>query len=469
MINEINQVLDAVSSFLWGPFALAPILAVAAITFTVANKFIQIRQFGHAVMLTAGKYDDPNEPGTLTHFKALSTALSATVGLGNIAGVAIAIRRGGPGAMFWMWMTGFFGMATKYCCCMLAVKYRKIDPDGNVRGGPMYTIENGLGMKWKPMAVFFSIAVVLSSFGMANLFQNNQVASEFYRTLHIPPVATGVILAFLTYLVIIGGIKRIGEVAGYIVPFMCGIYVIGAMTILFLNYEKVPAALSLIISSAFNGHAAIGGFQGATVWFCLSWGVRRGIFSNEAGLGSAPIAHATAKTNEPVREGIVALLEPFIDTIVVCSMTALVIVITGMWQTDLMDAAGNPLTGATLASEAFAVGLNEVGRYIVTIAIFFFAYSTTLSWSYYGEKGVEYLGGKKWLPPYRYFFVFLVFVGAAMAQYQGASWFLAIINLSDSFNALMAFPNLVSLFLLLPVIMKTTNDYIDRRKKGILP
>jgi len=469
MIHSINEMVGALSNLLWGPYALAPILAICAITFTIATKFIQLRRFGHGVNLLTGKYDDPDDEGALSHFKALATALSATIGLGNIAGVAIAIRAGGPGAVFWMWMTGLFGMATKYCTCMLAMKYRHVDEDGNIRGGPMYFIEEGLGKKWKPLAIFFAVAVIFSSFGMANLFQTNQVASEFYRTFSIKPWMTGLVMATLVYLVIVGGIRRIGEVSGRIVPFMCVVYVLGALGVIFLNIKEVPAALALIVRSAFTGTAAVGGFAGASVWFALSWGMRRGIFSNEAGLGSAPMAHAAAKTKEPVREGLVAMLGPFIDTIVICTMTAVVIIVTGMWKTDATDAAGNLLTGAPLAQEAFTIGLHRFGGYIVTIAIFFFAFSTCLAWSYYGEKAAEYIGGRMLVLPYKIVFVALCFIGAQVAQYEGAEWFNTIINMSDAANAMMALPNLIATVLLLPAVLVLTKDYFDRRASGRLP
>ncbi len=468
-IEQIEQFLGRIAGTLWGPYALAPVLVIFALGFTIATKFIQIRRFGHGVNLVTGRFDDPHDEGSLSHFKALSTALSATIGLGNIAGVAIAIRTGGPGAVFWMWVTGLFGMATKYCTCLLAMKYRRVELDGNIRGGPMYYIEDGLGKKWKPLGIFFAVAVIFSSFGMANLFQTNQVACEFHRTLGIQPWVTGLLIATLVFLVIIGGIRRIGEVAGRIVPLMCVLYVLGAIGVMLLNAKAVPVALALIVKSAFTGTAVVGGFKGAAVWFALSWGIRRGIFSNEAGLGSAPIAHSAAKTKEPVREGLVAMLGPFIDTIVVCTMTATVIIVTGMWKTEGLDAAGNPLTGAALAQQAFTVGLHKYGGYIVTIAVFFFAYSTCLAWSYYGEKAAEYIGGRVLVMPYKLFFVVLCFIGAYMADFKGAAWFDAIINFSDISNALMAVPNLLATLLLLPVVLSLTRDYFDRRERGLLP
>jgi len=467
MIEVINEFLGRVSGAIWSPYTLVPFLVIFAVVFSIATGFIQIRHFFHGIGLLTGKYDTPGEEGALSHFKALATALSATIGLGNIAGVAVAIRTGGPGAVFWMWVTGLFGMATKYCTCLLAHKYRHVDPDGNVRGGPMYFIEKGLGKKWKPLAVFFSVAVILSSFGMANLFQTNQVASEFYRSLAIPPWLTGAVLALLIYLVIIGGIRRIGEVAGRVVPFMFVLYVLGATAVMVINAPEVPGALALIVKSAFTGTSAAGGFAGAAVWFALSWGIRRGIFSNEAGLGSAPIAHAAARTREPVREGLVAMLGPFIDTLLVCTMTAVVIIVTGAWKTEIHDAAGNLLTGAPLAAHAFKLGLHDLGGYLVTVSIFFFAFSTSIAWSYYGEKAAEYLAGRKLVMPYKAAFVITAFIGALMATYKGSAWFSAIINFCDIFNGLMAVPNLIATALLLPVVLSMTGDYFERKKRGL--
>ena len=324
------------SGLVWGwpsvfPLMVALLLVTGLFT-TVTLRFIQMRRLKHSFDVIRGKYDDPSHDGDLSHFQALTTALSATVGIGNIAGVATALHYGGPGALFWMWVTAIFGMAIKYAECTLAIKYRVILPDGSASGGPMYYIEKGLGKSWKPLAVFFAVCAVISSFGSGNSIQAFTVADQMRSDLGVPTWLTGVLSAALVALVILGGIKRIGKVTSKLVPYMAGIYIVGGLLVLVMNFTAIPGVLAEIFSSAFKPAAQIGGFAGGTFMFMLTWGVKRGLFSNESGQGSAPIAHAAAKTDEPVREGVVAMMGPMIDTLIICTITGLVILSTGVWK-----------------------------------------------------------------------------------------------------------------------------------------
>ena len=452
----MEHIIDAIDSFVWGPFTIVLLVGVG-ILITIRVKAIQIRKFPFAWKLLSGKYDDPEEKGEITHFQALSAALSATIGTGNIAGVGTAIAIGGPGALFWMWVTAFVGMATKYAESLLSLHFRDVHKDGSVSGGPMYYLEKGLGQKW--LAILFALFAVIASFGIGNMVQANSVAEPALTYFHVPKLVTGLVIAALVFAVIVGGIKRIGSVASRIVPFMTIFYVVGALIVIFLNIGKIPSAFGTVFHDAFTGTAATGGFAGSVVAQAIRFGVARGVFSNEAGLGSAPIAHGAAKTKYPVREGLVAMLGPFIDTIVVCSMTGLVIILTGAFTQ--VDAAGNSLTGANLTATAFNLGLPGIGQYIVAIGIIFFALSTIISWSYYGDRAMEYLLGSKFIMPYRVLFCLLIPVGATIQL--STVW-----NISDIFNALMAFPNLIGLILLSGTVVKMTKEYFscseDERK-----
>ncbi|NOZ23064.1 MAG: sodium:alanine symporter family protein [Planctomycetes bacterium] len=331
-MDQLNWVLEESASRVWG-IPLIVLLVGTGLVLSVVLKLIQIRKYPLSVGIISGKYDDPEEKGEISHFRALTSALSATIGLGNIAGVAVAISLGGPGALLWMWLTATIGMATKYSTCLLSLKYRTIHEDGTVGGGPMFTIVNGLGAKWKPLAVAFAIFTMAASFGMANMFQANQMANVLHDAFCVPPWITGIAVVIFVSLVIIGGIKRIGAVTSKLVPFMCVVYVVAALTVLVIKASAIPEAIALIFTTAFTGiKPAAGGFAGIVFMTVLQQGMRRGTFSNESGLGSAPIAHAAAKTQEPVREGLVAMMGPFIDTILICSMTALVIITTGTWK-----------------------------------------------------------------------------------------------------------------------------------------
>ncbi|NOZ01927.1 MAG: alanine:cation symporter family protein [Deltaproteobacteria bacterium] len=529
------------------------LLLFTGLFLTVRMGFLQFRRLGHSVRVIMGRYDDPNDEGDVSHFQALSSALSATVGIGNIAGVATAIHYGGPGAVFWLWITGFIGMASKFTECTLAQKYRVIHEDGSASGGPMYYIEKAFGRKWKWLAVTFAVCAIISSFGSGNSIQAFTMADSFRADFGIPNWISGLVSATLVGLVIIGGIKRIGLVASRLVPFMGGLYVVCGLIVVGLNIQALPAAVATIVGSAFSPSGMIGGFAGSTFIFTLTWGVKRGLFSNEAGQGSAPIAHAAAKTEEPVREGVVAMMGPLVDTVVICFMTGLIIVITGTWNekhpdamnftpksaltlvregavvradgvvgpsdlargvvpvrngrlagaaivrnNSIMDdcllsvaghpmngsirinddgrvsftnAAGGPLAGnrivvsgksllngSPLTAMSFKRGLAPLvpfGNYLVTIAVFLFAISTAISWSYYGDRAAVYLFGPRAVLPYRLAFVVMHFLGAMVAL--EVVW-----GFGDAALGLMALPNLFTIMILSGNVKKDSDDYFRR-------
>jgi AGCS family alanine or glycine:cation symporter len=390
--------------------------------------------------------------GEISPFNALMTSLSATIGTGNIAGVATAIALGGPGALFWMWCTALVGMATKYAEAVLAVRFREVDENGNHVGGPMYYIRNGLGAKWAWLGGLFAIFGALAGFGIGNTVQANSVANALSTNegLQIAPWLTGVVMAVLAALVLIGGIRRIAEVAGKLVPFMAVAYLLAGLVVLALYVSDIPSAFALIVTEAFTPTAATGGFAGAAVWLTIQFGVARGIFSNEAGQGSAPIAHASAATDNPVRQGSVAMLGTFIDTIIVCSITGLAIVVTGAWS------SGE--TSSALSSLAFETALPGVGAYVVSLGLAIFAFTTILGWSVYGERCVEYLFGVKSITPFRVIWVLMIPIGAMAQEQLKFVWLVA-----DTLNALMAIPNLVALLLLSPVVFALTKEYFSQR------
>ena len=447
------EFLSQLSGIVWGPYMLV-LLVGTGVFLTIGLGFMPLRKLGYGFrMLWAGRKPVEGE-GDISPFQALMTALSATVGTGNIAGVATAIALGGPGAIFWMWITALVGMATKYGEAVLAVRYRETDSRGRQQGGPMYYIKNGMGERWKWLAGAFALFGTVAAFGIGNTIQANSVADALENNFGVPVMATGAALAVLTALVLIGGIKSIGAVAGKLVPFMALAYVAGAALILLLNIGEVPAALSLIVESAFTGSAATGGFVGAGVMAAIQFGVARGVFSNEAGLGTAPIAHAAAKTDNPVRQGVIGMLGTFIDTIVICTMTALVIITSGAW-TVLDPSSGEAFTGAALTSTAFDGGLPGIGAYIVSLGIALFAYTTLIGWSFYGERCAEYLFGVKVIPFYRVLWIIAIPLGA-MASLKPL-WLLA-----DVMNGLMAIPNLIALLVLSPVVFKITKEYFAK-------
>lgn len=447
-MDRIIELVDWINGLVWGPYMLV-LLVGTGVLLTIMLKGLQFTQLGHSLYLALIKRkDDQAEEGDISNFQALMTALSATVGTGNIAGVATAIAIGGPGAVFWMWITGLVGMATKYGEAVLAVKYRVTSEKGEMSGGPMYYIARGLGWKW--LGVLFAFFASIAAFGIGNMVQSHSVADALYATFGMDKLLVGVILCTLTGLVILGGIKSIGRVTSVLVPVMIVFYVIGALGIIFININLVPAAFALIFKSAFTGSAATGGFAGSTLMMAMRFGIARGVFSNESGLGSAPIAAAAAQTRHPVDQALVSMTQTFIDTLVVCTMTALVIVIFN-WNSGL--------SGAPLTSSAFEMGFAG-GQYIVTIGLVLFAYSTILGWCYYGEKSIEYLLGLKAVTPYR-----VVFTAAVLLGTQAELNF--IWNLADTFNGAMAIPNLIGLIFLSPVIVRETKDYFAKRASGM--
>ena len=443
-METITSILNQLSSFIWGPIMLTLLLGVG-IYLSIGLKFMPWRNIGHGFkLLLSGQAE--KDQGDISPFQALMTALSATIGTGNIAGVATAIFLGGPGAIFWMWVTALFGMATKYGEAVLAVKYREIDSRGKRQGGPMYYIKNGLGKNWKWLGFLFALFGTIAAFGIGNMVQSNSVADALKSNFNVDPTITGVILAILVGLVILGGIKRIGEVAGKLVPIMAVAYIAGSLVVIFANFGNIGEAFALIFSSAFSGTAATGGFAGAAVWAAIRFGVARGVFSNEAGLGSAPIAHAAAQTNDPVRQGMIGMLGTFIDTIIICTMTALVILLTGAWS------SGE--TGASLSTLAYGQGISG-GNYIVTLGLVVFAFTTLLGWSYYGERCAEYIFGVSIIIPYRILWVVAILTGALIKL--NFVWLFA-----DVMNGFMAIPNLIALALLSPVIFKITKEHFGK-------
>ncbi len=450
-MEELTLRLNEISSFIWGPVMLTLLLGVG-VYLSIGLKLMPWRKIGHGFkLLFSGQAD--KDQGEISPFQALMTALSATIGTGNIAGVATAIFLGGPGAVFWMWITALFGMATKYGEAVLAVKYREVDNLGNHVGGPMYYIKNGLGDNWKWLGFLFALFGMVAAFGIGNMVQSNSVADAVKSSFSLDPRVTCIIMAILVGLVILGGIRRIGEVAGKLVPIMAIVYIVGSLIVIFVNIAHIGDAFELIFTSAFSGTAATGGFAGAAVWAAIRFGVARGIFSNEAGLGSAPIAHAAAQTKDPVRQGMIGMLGTFIDTIIVCTMTALVIIMTGAWS------SGE--TGASLSTLAYGSGLPG-GNYIVTFGLIIFAFTTILGWSFYGERCAEFIFGVKIITPYRILWLFAILIGAWPSGENFGEKLNFVWTFSDVMNGLMAVPNLIALALLSPVIFKITKVYVSK-------
>ncbi len=451
-LDLTSLLAERYSGFIWGPYVLIPLLLGVGVIMMFGLRFMPWRKlFPAFAVMWAGRKAAPGHEGELTPWHALMTSLAATVGTGNIVGVATAILLGGPGAVFWMWMTALFGMATKFCEATLAVKYREVTPAGSYVGGPMYYIKNGLGENWKWLATLFAIFGMVASFGIGNLTQANAVTANVVNQSGgaLDPRLVAVILLGLAGVVLIGGVKRIGSVAGTLVPVMAVIYVVGGLIILAVNIDKVPEAFAMIFGSAFTGHAAVGGFAGSTLAAAVRFGVARGLFSNEAGLGSAPIAHATAMVKDPVRQGLLGMLDPFLDTIVVCSISALVILVSGQWMAEGIDGAG------TLTAKAFDVALpGGFGSWLVTIGLVLFAFSTILGWCVYGERCAIYLFGHQAALPFRIIFTLVVPVGA-LAELP------LVWNLADLFNGLMALPNLVALLFLSPVVFRMARRYFE--------
>lgn len=439
----MNDLIRQISDFVWGVPMLV-LLVGTGIWLTIVLRWLQFRKLFTALYLALVKRKEEGESeGDISHFQALMTALSATVGTGNIAGVATAIATGGPGALFWMWITGFFGMATKYAEAVLAVHYRVLDEDGTMSGGPMYYLSRGLGQKW--LGWLFALFASIAAFGIGNMVQSNSIADVIHSTFRVPHGVTGIILMVATAMVILGGIRQIGKVTSFLVPFMILFYMVGGITVLLIYADRIFPALKMIFTYAFTPAAASGGFLGASVQMAMRMGVARGVFSNESGLGSAPIAAAAAQTRHPVTQALVSMTQTFIDTIVVCTITGLVIIVSGLWN------SGD--TGATLTSKAFQAGLpGEWGNLIVAVGLLLFAYSTILGWSYYGEKSIEFILGNKAVKPYR--LVYVIFVGVGAVSKLDLVW-----NLADIFNGLMALPNLIGLLGLTGTIVAVTRDW----------
>lgn len=452
MQNELLNWINTASSYVWGPPMLV-LLVGTGIYLTFLLRGLQFRTLKHSLYLALIKRkEDSHAAGDISHFQALMTALAATVGTGNIAGVATAIASGGPGALFWMWITGLFGMATKYAEAVLAVKYRVVDENGMMSGGPMYYLSRGLKNQrlGKFLGMLFALFAAIAAFGIGNMVQSNSVADAMHGSFGVPHAATGIVLAAATALVILGGIRSIARTASVLVPVMIVLYMLGGLLVLLINWRGIPNIVLYVLSDAFTPSAALGGFAGATVMQGIRYGVARGVFSNESGLGSSPIAAAAAQTKNPVTQALVSMTQTFIDTIVVCSITGFTIIATGVWTTGK--------TGAQLTTAAFSTGLpGESGGLIVAIGLILFAYSTLLGWSYYGEKSVEYLFGVKSIKPYRVVFSIFVAVGA-VAQLQ------LVWSLADLMNGLMAIPNLIGLLALSGVIVAETKKHFSNEK-----
>jgi len=457
-MDKLDQFIANFASFVWG-LPLIILLIGGGLYLLILSKFLPFRYIGHAIQVLRGKYDDPNDPGQISHFQALATALSATVGMGNIAGVAVAISIGGPGAVFWMWVSAIVGMSTKFFTCTLAIMYRGKDSKGELQGGPMYFIMEGLGKSWKPLAIMFSVCGLV---GALPVFNVNQLTQAINDILLIPNgvevglssnLIIGGVLVIITSFVILGGLSRISKIASKLVPTMVLLYFILVIIILAVNIEVVPKYIGLIFTDAFaadyfNGDAMFGGVLGALIIL----GIRRGAFSNEAGIGTAPMAHGAAKTNEPVREGLVAMLGPAIDTLIVCTLTALAILVTGVWQTT--DA-----NGVSLTASAFGDAMPGIGKYLLLICIAIFSISSLFSYSYYGSKCMSFLFGADKKHYYNYFYIGSIILGATTSLSM-------MINLIDGVFALMAIPTMIATIIMAPRVVKEFKAYSKRLKEN---
>ena len=435
------ELLKALDAFVWGP-PLLILLVGTGIYLTIRLGLLQLARLPKAFQLIFTK---DKGHGDVSSFAALCTALAATVGTGNIIGVATAIKVGGPGALFWMWMAAFFGMATKYAEGLLAIKYRTKDANGAVAGGPMHYILLGMGEKWHPLAIFFALAgVLVALLGIGTFTQVNSITESIQNTAQIDPAITAIVLSVFVAIAVFGGLKSISKVSTAVVPFMAIVYILGTLAVILFNIEKIPATLALIFTSAFSPVAAVGGFAGATIRTAIQNGVARGVFSNESGLGSAPIAAAAAKTNEPVEQGLISMTGTFIDTLIICTLTGMTILVTGVWSGDL--------NGVALTQSAFSTVFSHFGSVLLTIFLVLFAFTTILGWNYYGERCFEFLFGVRFIWLYRVVFVFMVLLGGFIEL--DMVWIIA-----DIVNALMALPNLIALLVLSPVVVAETKKY----------
>ena len=435
------ELIKALDAFVWGP-PLLILLVGTGIYLTIRLGLLQVARLPKSFQLIFTK---DKGHGDVSSFAALCTALAATVGTGNIIGVATAIKVGGPGALFWMWMAAFFGMATKYAEGLLAIKYRTKDANGAVAGGPMHYILLGMGEKWRPLAIFFALAgVLVALLGIGTFTQVNSITESIQNTAQVDPAITALILSILVGIAVFGGLKSISKVSTAVVPFMAIVYILGTLTVILFNIEKIPATLALIFTSAFSPTAAVGGFAGASIRMAIQNGVARGVFSNESGLGSAPIAAAAAKTNEPVEQGLISMTGTFIDTLIICTLTGLTILVTGVWSGDL--------NGVALTQSAFSTVFSYFGPSLLTIFLVLFAFTTILGWNYYGERCFEFLFGVRFIWLYRVVFVVMVLLGGFIEL--DMVWIIA-----DIVNALMALPNLIALLVLSPVVIAETKQY----------
>ena len=447
MLETIEQSNAWLNGYVWGA-PMIVLLMGTGVLLTILTGAVQFRYLGFALKEVLGKLTQRGTgDGNVSPFQAVSTALASTVGVGNIAGVATALTLGGPGALFWLWISGVLGMCTKFAEIVIALHYREPDATGTMRGGAMYTLRKGLGLPW--LGTIFALLTSLAAFGIGNMVQANSVADSLQSSrLGVSPMITGLVLAAVTAAVILGGIQRIGQVTQVLVPFMSVLYLAGGLLIILLHIADIPAAVGLVLEGAFTGTAATGGFAGSTVALALRFGIARGLFSNEAGLGSAPMVHSAAQTDHPARQGLYGIFEVFVDTVLVCTVTGLAILVTNSWQSGM--------TGAALSGEAFRLGLPGVfGDIIVTSSILLFSFSTVIGWSYYGETAIVYLLGAKAALPYR--LVWLVFI------YLGATGSLQLIwSISDTLNGLMAIPNLVSVLFSIPILLKLKKEFFSR-------
>lgn len=458
-MEALGTLFGDISSFIWGPFCLIPLLLGTGLYLTIRLGGLQFVKLAASLRLGLLKRKDDGAEGDVSQFQALTTALAATVGTGNIVGVATAIGIGGPGALFWMWVTGLLGMASKYSEAFLGVRYRGTDAAGEKSGGPQYYLQRGIrGPLGKFLALFFAIAATLASFGIGNMTQGNSIAANLDNSFGITPWVTGVVLTVLSLAVLVGGIKSIGKVTAGFVPIMIVFYVAASIYILISNVGGIPAAFGEIFTDAFTGTSAVGGFAGSAIIIAVQYGVARGIFSNESGMGSAAIAAAAAQTTHPVRQGLVSMTQTFIDTIIVVTCTGLVIITTGTWN-KIDEATGEQVSAALMTGEAFTHGLpGQWGHWVVTLGLVMFAFSTILGWCYYGERNIERLIGRKAVMPFRVLFSLIVYVGCTTEL-------TAVWNFSDMMNGLMALPNLVGLLIMSGLIARETRWYLKNDPK----
>ncbi|HEX7069443.1 MAG TPA: sodium:alanine symporter family protein [Rhodothermales bacterium] len=468
-LDSAQSAIETLNGIVWGPWLLV-LLVGTGIYLTFLLRGLQFRELGHSLYLALIKRKEVGAgvEGDISHFQALMTALAATVGTGNIAGVATAIAAGGPGALFWMWVTGLVGMATKYAEAVLGVRYRVVDQRGEMAGGPAYFLSRGVGGRFgRLLGAMFALFASIAAFGIGNMVQSNSVADALQSSFGVAPMWTGLVIAVLAGVVILGGIKSIGRFTSYFVPVMILFYMIGALVVLAINFRGIPAMFVYVIRDAFSPSAAAGGFLGASLMMAIRMGVARGVFSNESGLGTGAIAAAAAQTREPVTQAFVSMTQTFIDTIIVCSLTGFVIIATGSWMA-VSPITGTALSGSPLTVQAFSTGLpGQWGGYIVSIGLALFAFSTILGWSYYGEKNIEYLLGVPAVLPYRVLFIIAAFVGAWVLGLSGTSGFQLVWSFADVMNGAMAIPNLIGLLILSGIVARETREYLERRRMGL--